>query len=527
MSEPHDPFFPQHVDESIEHLASSNQANDIFHGQRAEVDRDTHLIHDLQQIYSVERKRYQQALQRVENRLMEQSLAQEKKDVILPITSLSQQPSFKRKSMQQRRGNRMKTKRPSFASVLTSVGGRISLVAVALILIGSIVVVLNYVHQTTLAGQAQVTAPLPTATPIAPTPTPAPPGETLYTTPANTVGFNGLSWSPDSKRIASSSIQGVQIWDAIDGQHKVSVQIASPSEWAYGLDWSPNSQQLAIATNQAMFIVDGQSGRVLQTHAAPSTAMIHPVSSGTSYLASQFPASGGQGYRATAWSPDGQLIASAPSFGPSGEVQVWNPETNAIDFTIQANGPYNVGALSWSSDSQYIAAYEENTQSINMSQPNTTIVVWQVSTRQIVFQHNILGGNGAEIVWQPHSHNLAFSNVTLSGGNLSGTEALELWDVIAGKQVKQYPGADNSYGLAWSPDGKYLAYGGYDRQNTTYEVMIIDASTGKQVYTYKGHHKNVSVIAWSPNGKYIVSGEGNTDGNMVAKVWFVGSLAQN
>ncbi|HEY4387717.1 MAG TPA: hypothetical protein VGN34_24965, partial [Ktedonobacteraceae bacterium] len=380
MSELHDPFFPQHVDESIEHLASSNQTNDIFHGQKANADPDMHLIQDLQQLYGIERKRYQQALQRVENRLMEQSLVREKQDAVIPIAPLPQQPSFKWRNTQQKRGNRMKT-RQSFASALTSVGGRVSLVAVMLILIGSIVIVLNYAHQTTLAGQAQVTAPTPTAIPIAPTPTPVPPGETLYTTPANTVGFNGLSWSPDSKRVASSTIQGVQIWDAINGQHKVSIQIATPSEWAYGLDWSPNSQQLAIATNQELLIVDGQSGQVLQTHAANATASIHPVSSGTSYLASQFPDSGGQGYRATAWSPDGRLLASALSFISSGEVQVWNPKTNTIDFTIQAGSSYNIGALSWSSDGQYIAASEWNTQqgAGNPKQPNNTIVVWRVS----------------------------------------------------------------------------------------------------------------------------------------------------
>ncbi len=47
----------------------------------------------------------------------------------------------------------------------------------------------------------------------------------------------------------------------------------------------------------------------------------------------------------------------------------------------------------------------------------------------------------------------------------------------------------------------------------------MDATTGKQTYVYKGHHLPVSVITWSPNGKYIASAEGNTRGQMVAKVW--------
>jgi WD40 repeat protein len=95
---------------------------------------------------------------------------------------------------------------------------------------------------------------------------------------------------------------------------------------------------------------------------------------------------------------------------------------------------------------------------------------------------------------------------------------LEIWNATTGKLVKQYIGAGNG-GLAWSPNGKYLAYAGYGGKNAANAVIILDVTTGKQVYVYKGHHNHISLIAWSPTGKYIASGEGNTEGNMVAKVW--------
>ena len=48
-------------------------------------------------------------------------------------------------------------------------------------------------------------------------------------------------------------------------------------------------------------------------------------------------------------------------------------------------------------------------------------------------------------------------------------------------------------------------------------LEIWDAATGKLVKQYVD--TGTGAQAWSPDGKYIVSGEGNTVGQMVAKVW--------
>jgi len=127
-------------------------------------------------------------------------------------------------------------------------------------------------------------------------------------------------------------------------------------------------------------------------------------------------------------------------------------------------------------------------------------------------------GSSAPLAWQPGSYSLAFVGATSSGGNLLAT--LEIWDATSGKLVKQYVGAGTGTGaLAWSPDGTYLAYADYGGKDAVNEVIIIDATTGKRIYVYKRHHLSVSVIAWSPDGKYLASAEGNTVGQMVARVW--------
>jgi WD40 repeat protein len=400
---------------------------------------------------------------------------------------------------------------------------RLSLLAavlVAALLVGGLTFVLNLSRHANTTGAPSVQVKKsPTAT-ITPNLQPPPVfGKTLYTTPPNQWGFESLSWSPDSKRVASATVdpRGVQFWDANTGKHLVTVQLpGGDNEAAYGVAWSPNSEDVAVATNQQLLIVDGQTGKIIRSHTANVPTAVKATSSGGGFLTSLIPASGGLGYRATTWSPDGQLMASALSFGPNGEVEVWNPQTGVTNFTLRVGNSYNIGALAWSFDGQYIVASAWNTQGTDPTQPNSKVVVWKVSTHQLIFQHSDYMDSDGPVAWQPQSHNLTFGGATSSGGNLVAT--LEIWNATTGKLVKQYIGASTGR-LAWSPDGKYLAYAGFGGNNGGDPVLIMDVSTGKRIYAYKGHHLLVSVIAWSPNGKYIASGEGNTQGKMVAKVW--------
>jgi WD40 repeat protein len=524
MTYDRDFFTPDNVEEQVDQLSQHSMRGHLPRNERAGEPSQVgaYLVGDLKAYYQIEQQEDIASLERAWKRIS--ARMPEDREHFQSITTQPLPTPIPRGSQ-----GRIRKMRNSIHDV--SRGGnfsrRLSLlvaVLVSALLVGGLAAVLNLSRQVSTSHPPGVTTentPTATSTPAA-TRTPAPVfGKTLYITPANQWGFESLSWSPDSKRVASATVGtgGVQFWDATTGEHLVTVQLpGGASEWAYGLSWSPNSEDVAVATNQHILIVNGQTGKVISSHATDVPTASSATSSGQAFLSSLFPASGGFGYRATAWSPDGHLMASALSFGPYGEVQVWNPQTGASDFNLKVGSPYNIGALAWSSDGQYIAGSTWNTQPTDPTQASSMVVVWNVSTHQMVFHHSDFMDSGAPTAWQPHSHNLAFVGATSSGGNLVAT--LEIWNATTSKLVKQYVGAGTG-ALAWSPDGTYLAYADFGGKNTVnVQVVIIrDVTTDKQIYVYNGHHLHVSVIAWSPNGKYLVSAEGNTQGQMVAEVW--------
>lgn len=68
--------------------------------------------------------------------------------------------------------------------------------------------------------------------------------------------------------------------------------------------------------------------------------------------------------------------------------------------------------------------------------------------------------------------------------------------------------------IAWSPDGRSIASGSYDRS-----VRIWDATTGECVRTLNGHTQGVDAVAWSPDGALLAS----ASLDMSVQVWDVTS----
>jgi eukaryotic-like serine/threonine-protein kinase len=89
-------------------------------------------------------------------------------------------------------------------------------------------------------------------------------------------------------------------------------------------------------------------------------------------------------------------------------------------------------------------------------------------------------------------------------------ETMQLWNTAIGKSLPPRGYSKHVSMVAWSPDGKYIASGGWDKI-----VQIWDAKTGAQVNACQGHDRFVFAVAWSPDGTRIASG--STD--RTVRVW--------
>lgn len=369
-----------------------------------------------------------------------------------------------------------------------------SLVAAA-VLVGLMAAILTL--RTNHQGTTVTTPKTATATP---TVAPLPIGSIVYTrtSDADTSISPFVAWSPDSKRIASLVIKlhvpavQLQIWDATTGGNLLTVPLADG--YLNQVYWSPTGKYLAVDDLQTIVIVDSQTGTIVNTIHLSSIVAARPPITQQPLFASFIPAAGGVGFYAVAWTPDGTLLAVAVSDTTFGKIELINPVTSVVNVTFSAGASTIATALAFSTDGQYLA----------VSYPDSArVVVWQVSTRAVVFQQN--DAQAEMIAWQPGTHNLART--------VFFPAALQLWDVSSHQLLKTYAGITS---FAWSPDGKALAtytstidsfrQAGPPKTTPT-KVSIIDAQSGTQIALFISQQPFINLVLWSPDGRYLASVE--------------------
>ncbi len=154
--------------------------------------------------------------------------------------------------------------------------------------------------------------------------------------------IQSISWSPDSKYIVSTSVDGsIQLWSVGTGQKVLDIEEHARN--VITAAFSPDGQRIAYTDNDAVKIIDAQTGKLLQTHNGPND---------------------GFDLTALSWSPDGSSIASAGD-----HIELWNTVTDKTYYTFKKN-PSTIRLLAWSPDGRYIASADspETTPS--------TIQVW-------------------------------------------------------------------------------------------------------------------------------------------------------
>ena len=363
-------------------------------------------------------------------------------------------------------------------------------------------------------------------------------GVPLLSLVAHTQPVRVARWDPTGRYLATGGEDDiVMLWDIGSNVQPNATSIQSLStplrSWklpsnilASGLCWSADGRTLAVVTgDNKIYLYNASNG-----------ANMPSIYQDTSANGSNAPA-----YTAIAWSPTSNTFA-VPSYTQQQTQQVvdlWQvnhttgplhtltsnatgtPRTEIIDVIHANNSPATVNMISWSTDGTLLAGHT------NFG----SVTIWQVATGAIkealslpvrpTKDHPFWVLNEC-LAWSPvDAHLLAVSNI----------DQATLWDIQQNKQMLALKTTDPVpflTGLAWSPNGNYLA-GTYAQgprvyiwdaqqresgagQNTAQPPKLFFPPSGTQV-----HRATITDVSWSPDGRYIATASGDN----TAVIWKV------
>jgi WD40 repeat protein len=188
-----------------------------------------------------------------------------------------------------------------------------------------------------------------------------------------------------------------------------------------------------------------------------------------------------------AFSPNGRTLALACL---DRKVHLWQPGGQMASFSLPVHGPKEAWSVAFSPDSRTLAVgYDDEAGS-----DRETLKLWDVASRkqQVNLQGHTAMVNG--VAFTPDGRSL----ITGSYDRL-----VKLWDVASLRVRLDMSGHTGEVRcVACSPDGATIATGGHDRV-----VKLWDTRTGRLRLTLEGHGDLIHAVAFAPDGLNVASAD--------------------
>jgi WD40 repeat protein len=211
--------------------------------------------------------------------------------------------------------------------------------------------------------------------------------------------------------------------------------------------------------------------------------------------------------RCLAFAPDGKTLATAGGFSDvPGEIKLWDLAAGKEGATLRGN-QNGVYAVEFSPDGRTLAAVSVN----------QVVTLWDVATDRALASMPVSLPRSLGIVLAPDGLTLAVARLS------EDSNGVRLWRVAAEKEHPLVGGsgpvrfsADGRRLALWrlstegESTGANLAYGQGFVPNGTFGVLpaaqIWDIPLGRETLTLRGHESFVWALAFSPDGRTLASG---------------------
>ncbi|MBI1325815.1 protein kinase [bacterium] len=203
---------------------------------------------------------------------------------------------------------------------------------------------------------------------------------------------------------------------------------------------------------------------------------------------------GNSGINAMAYSADGKSVVVGsgstmldPFPAENAKIALWDVETGQRRLALSGIVG-NVYSLAVSRDGKWIAG----------GCSEGLVLLWEASTGKLLWTSKDPGHAAMSVAFSPDGSLLAVGYGTYSG---TQTGRVKIWDVSSGSEKMTFDGpAGGVNRLAYHPDGRRLAVTGSE------VVVVHDPATGRKLHEIRVHKRWIYCAAYSPDGNWLATG---------------------